>query len=89
MVGHTIVDYIGQHTMPILILHFLSFKLVNYIGVLINGNPLFVTAGFPTSYHGWIWTIVYTIVGIVLPLIIAHSYVCTRDWTKGVLCNLH
>lgn len=87
--GHTIVEYIGQHTMPILILHFLSFKLVNYIGVLINSDPLFVIAGFPTSYHGWIWTIVYTIVGIVLPLIIAHSYVCTRDWTKGVLCNLH
>jgi len=82
---HAIVEYIGQHTMPILILHLMSFKLVNYFGVLYYRHPLFVVAGFPASYHGWGWTVVYTIVGVAFPLMIAHFYSRIRNQIRGLL----
>lgn len=66
--------FLGQHTMPILVLHFLAFKLVNYFGTLYYGHPAFCTAGFPASYHGWGWTFLYTIAGVCLPIGLSLIY---------------
>lgn len=82
---HAIVEYIGQHTMPILILHLMAFKLVNYAGVLLKGDPLFVVAGFPTSYHGWSWTIVYTTVGVVIPIALQYVWGKIRSYLQNVI----
>ena len=83
--GHAIVEYIGQHTMPILILHLMAFKLVNYAGVLLKGDPLLVVAGFPTSYHGWSWTIVYTTVGVVIPIALQYVWGKIRSYLQNVI----
>lgn len=60
--------YIGQRTMPILIFHFLGFKLVNFIGTLVYSLPTCVTAAFPIAFSGILWWILYTIFGMGIPL---------------------
>lgn len=60
--------YLGQNTLSIVILHFLSFKIVNYIGVLIKGQPLCFVAAFPILYKGGAWWVVYTLIGVFVPI---------------------
>lgn len=65
---------IGQNTLPVVILHFLCFKLVNYIGVLFNHQPLFLIAAFPILYKGGVWWIAYTLVGLMIPICLNLLY---------------
>lgn len=65
---------IGQNTLPVVILHFLCFKLVNYIGVLFNHQPLFLIAAFPILYKGGVWWIAYTLVGLIIPICLNLLY---------------
>lgn len=66
--------YIGNHTLDILALHFLSFKIVSYLIVLLYGfdiahiaeHPVIKIASAINSY----WWILYTMVGILVPLLI-------------------
>lgn len=83
-----LISYIGRNTMPILLFHFLAFKLVNYIGTLYYSHPAFVTAGFPASYHSWTWTLVYTLVGVALPLMASRSYSRIKDFVRGLTCKM-
>ncbi len=63
-----ILQYIGQNTMPILILHFIAFKIINIIIVLILNQDKTLIAKFPVAFkNNYIW-IVYTISGIIIPL---------------------
>lgn len=59
---------LGQNTLAILILHFLSFKIVACIGVLITGKPLFLIAAFPVLPLGSGWWLAYLAVGLMIPL---------------------
>lgn len=77
------VTYIGQHTMPILIFHFLAFKMANYVGVLCLGDPVEMIASFPTAYRGIWWAVVYTLVGVALPLELNALYVKSK---RCMLC---
>lgn len=66
-----LVVLVGQNTMPILLLHLLSFKLANLMGVLFYGYPIFLIAGYPTLAHffgGKGWVPVYIAVGVFVPL---------------------
>lgn len=69
------IEYIGKNTLHILTWHFLSFKLLDMILVLSHGMPL---KSMVSMYHlptdmffkyGWI---LYSIVGVLLPLIIIN-----------------
>lgn len=64
------IVFIGRNTMPILIFHFLAFKLINLIGILIYNMPIELTGTFPILFYGGFWWIAYTIAGITLPLLI-------------------
>lgn len=63
-------SFLGNNTMPILIWHFLSFKIVSFFVVNICNYPDGTIASFPTisgvEYNRF-WFI-YTVVGIVVPL---------------------
>lgn len=78
-----VFSYLGRHTMPVLLFHFLSFKLVTWIAVAMRGDPFYVIAGFPTYYHGIMWAIAYSVVGILLPLLIylAFNWLKIARWT--------
>lgn len=66
--------YIGNHTLEILALHFLSFRLVSYMMVLFFGidvvhvaeHPVIKDVIIPHSY----WWIFYCVIGITLPLLL-------------------
>ena len=59
---------IGQNTLAVVILHFLCFKIVSYIGVLINHQPLFLVAAFPVLFGDDVWWMAYMTVGIAIPV---------------------
>lgn len=42
-----ILIFIGMNTLSVVILHFLSFKIVSYIGIRITNSPDFLLACFP------------------------------------------
>ena len=64
----TVLAYLGRATMPIVILHFLSFKLVTWLGLLATGGEPYLLAAFPTYFTGGLWWLAYTVVGLALPL---------------------
>lgn len=66
-----ILMYIGNHTMPILTWHFLSFKLVSLLIISIYDLPIEKLACFPImkEYSSGGYWILYGVVGIVLPIL--------------------
>ena len=72
----SVLTFIGQHTFPVLALHFLSFKLVSLLIIAIYHLPIESLTAFPVlstySFTGW-W-LVYTLVGLALPLFLAWLY---------------
>lgn len=65
---------LGRATMPIVILHFLSFKLVTWLGLLATGGEAYLLAAFPTLFTGGAWWLAYTAAGLVLPLLVYQPY---------------
>ena len=66
-----IMDYIGKNTLNILTFHFISFKVVSFLIILINGLPLGKLSAFPVipNDSNLMW-LAYTLAGVILPLII-------------------
>lgn len=63
-----VLGYLGRATMPIVILHFLSFKLVTWLGLLATGGESYLLAAFPIYFTGGVWWLAYTAAGLALPL---------------------
>lgn len=63
--------YVGRHTMLILALHFLSFKIINLIKVYAYNLPIKMLSCFPVieEYNQYYWA-AYVAVGVCVPLII-------------------
>lgn len=62
--------FVGNNTLYIFGWHMLSFKLVSIVKVLVYGLPWLMVGGHPVVHSSegeWFW-ILYTIVGITLPL---------------------
>lgn len=64
--------YAGQNTIIIMALHLLSFKVINILQVIIYKKPIDLIANLPILYSNGIWWILYTIVGVLIPLIINY-----------------
>lgn len=79
----------GQHTMPILILHFLAFKAVTWCGISIFGMEDYLLAAFPVYFKGGIWWILYTAAGTVLPLLAYKGFDLVKNAAQrtGKLSN--
>lgn len=69
-----VLSYIGKHTIAILCLHFLFFKIITYLQVLIYNQPDYMLAAFPGLFSQNGWWIAYGIVGIAGPLITLEVY---------------
>lgn len=76
---------LGRATMPIVILHFLSFKLVTWLGLLATGGEPYLLAAFPTLFTGGAWWLAYTAAGLVLPLLVYQPY---RAVKQSILCKM-
>ena len=60
---------LGRATMPIVILHFLAFKPVTWLGLLATGGESYLLAAFPIYFTGGAWWGAYTAAGLALPLL--------------------
>ena len=64
------LTFIGKHTMSILFLHIIAFKLVSVGYCLAVGKPMYMVASWPVIFDAPEYVlIIYTIVGVALPLL--------------------
>ncbi|MCR5598169.1 MAG: acyltransferase family protein [Lachnospiraceae bacterium] len=78
-----IITRIGRHTMAVIALHFLAFKLVDKIAISIKNEPEILLAEFPVHYEGLMWRIIYRIAGVGLPVMAAAAYAGLKKHLKG------
>ena len=81
-VVNTIMVEIGKRTLTILILHFLSFKLVTFCIVKYYDLPDYLLASFPRLYADKGRWCLYSIVGICIPLLLNIIYRSVMDKFK-------
>jgi len=81
---NAVLQFAGNHTLEIMALHFITFKLVSWFIIQLYNLPIEQLEEFPVmmaySVNGW-W-IVYTIVGIALPLAFAYGKEKIKDYVK-------
>lgn len=72
--------FLGSHTLEIMALHFISFKIVNLLIIVVYGLPIQQLAEYPVimEYSEKGWWIIYTIVGVVFPLLFAEIILITK-----------
>ena len=64
-----ILDYVGGRTLSIMALHYVSFKIVSFIQILIYDYPINYLAFYPViPYKTSYWWVAYTIIGIIVPI---------------------
>lgn len=71
------IQYISIHSVPIIGLHFLAFKIVNAIAVSVYAMPFYMIAAFPVLMRTGAWWLLYTFIGITFPLL------ADWVWVKG------
>lgn len=69
--GERLLEYFGEHSMTIMLWHFLSFKIVSFGYIKICDLPDYYLASFPFLKVQYLW-IVYTVIGILIPLLAEH-----------------
>ena len=69
-----VLDYVGKKTLYILIFHFISFKLVTLVLIMIAQKPLTELTSFPVIGNGYSFSwVIYSIVGVIIPLLIEEG----------------
>ena len=75
-----VFEYIGRHTLCIVFLHHIAFKLISALIVIKTGLPSFMIAAFPILFHVNEWMkILYTICGVMVPLIMERIYLAVTE----------
>lgn len=71
----SIMQYLGQNTLPVVILHFLCIKLVTWFYLTVNEMEMAYLAAFPVVPDAprYLWC-VYMLIGTGLPLILNEVY---------------
>lgn len=73
----SVMSYVGMHTLIILALHILCFKVCSYVICYRYDLPLWLVGEHPTIskiHRGGEFWIMYSICGVVLPLLILQLY---------------
>lgn len=84
-----ILYYIGNHTMTVLALHLLAFKLGSLLKILVYGLPVERLADFKViAEHNTYYWIVYTLIGCFVPLLYEYlaSFIRRRlnNWRVNI-----
>ena len=82
-----IFEYIGKNTMPIVILHFIIFKFVNLLGIIITNEDISLMSTFPVLFKQSAWWIVYTVFGVLVPLLLNEMLKLIKDKIYIKQCN--
>lgn len=78
-----VLIYVGKHTLPIVMFHFLCMKLVTLLQIVVykasrdrlSSHPYYISSG------GW-W-LAYTAVGVILPLLLYAVFDRAKIWISG------
>lgn len=81
--GGAFLYYMGNNTLIILALHFVCFKPVSFLVILLNNYPIEYLAYFPVIESKGYWPI-YSFSGLCLPLIIQYSLSSIKKRIKYV-----
>ena len=82
-----VLTYIGQNTMPIMLFHLLGFKFINYIQIIIYKEQ--IENLVPRCNHqDFYWVIIYTITGVILPIIINNIYTSLGKMAKTLVVSV-
>lgn len=65
---------IGKNTIAVVILYFLCFKIVSFIGIIITDAPEYVLACYPICMKTGVWWAAYAIVGVGIPVLLSVIY---------------
>lgn len=82
-----VISYISVHSVPIIALHFLCFKLINVIAVFVTGQEKYMIASFPVLMYSGLWWLAYTVVGICIPLALNFVFWQGIKTLKSLLIN--
>lgn len=77
-----ILKYIGENSIYILIYHFISFKIINLILVILLRDDITLISTFPTLYKDNFYWIIYIIFGIIFSIIIGKMFKNVKIKTK-------
>lgn len=77
-------SYVGMRTLPILIYHMIAMKMVTVLAVWYRGDSEELLSRIPTGYCGYRWLMVYSIVGVGLPLLLDTGWNRTVKLFKRV-----
>ena len=86
-----IFEYIGKHTLSILCLHFLSFKLITWLYISYKEMPHYMLASFPIVFDASpVWKGMYVTAVVLIPMLIAVLWnslkkMITTSFNKKVL----
>lgn len=70
-----IIAMIGDYSFSIMSLHFLSFKLVNFVFCEFHGLELTNIAAFPTvDYSNIAWFFMYLLAGVFVPVLLSKYF---------------
>lgn len=81
--------YLGRNTLSILLLHLLCFKLINAFYVISQGLPKYMIASFHVIFGlQWYYSIIYTVVGIIVPVVFWNAFKRIEGKVKHYINNL-
>ncbi len=63
----TVLRYIGRHTIPIMAMHIIAFKIVSYTIIKVYDLPECLLGEFGAIDCAG-WGLIYSVVGVVIPL---------------------
>lgn len=71
-----LIKFLGDHTLEIMALHFISFKLVSYLIIKIYSLPINYLVAHPVimEYSEKGWWFIYTLFGVFMPLLFAKMF---------------
>jgi len=79
------LKFVGQSSLEIMALHFLAFKVVTLIGVVVYGLDISRMADYPVlqGINGC-WFLLYVIAGVSLPTLFNYVKMCIKKQIKDI-----
>lgn len=69
---------IGKHSLSIVFFHFMAFKIITVIQIVMGEDPIHL-ACFPVCNSHGLWWIIYSVTGVLIPIILAVFYERVRN----------
>lgn len=80
-----LLAYVGKHTMPILLFHMLLFQFVGWMISLCGFQSVHALSYHPTCFSGIPYVVVYSVIGIVVPLALNALWGLMADSVRNMV----